>query len=175
MIILFEFVLFSINSNILMLYLALMEKEVAITVQAKEACPMIGILTEAQETETMNQGREVHLETTNEIMTVIVPRLLEIIISEIMMIEMVIEGMIEEVTEVLTEVDHLEAIGAQEGVSEALTGAQGRGSEAIEGLNFEMIEVEEAATEAIVAPEVVLEDLTGTGNIRQRYSHRFTK
>ena len=162
-----------------------MLKEVAIIAQVKEACLMIGILIEAQETEketeTMNQGQEVPLETTNEIMTVktiitdLVPRLLEIIISEIMMIEVVIEGMIEEMTEVLVEVGHLEVIGVQEegseaqiGVqeegSEAQIGAQEEGSEAIEGLTFEKIAVEEAATEVIEAPEVVLEDLTGTGN-----------
>ena len=134
---------------------------------------MIGILIEAQETEkeTMNQGQEVPLETTNEIMTVktiitdLVPRLLEIIISEIMMIEVVIEGMIEEMTEVLVEVGHLEVIGVQEEGSEAQIGAQEEGSEAIEGLTFEKIAVEEAATEGIEALEVVLEDLTGTGNI----------
>ena len=135
---------------------------------------MIGILIEAQETETeketMNQGREVPLETTNEIMTVkkiitdLVHRLLEIIISEIMTIEVVIEGMIEKMTEVLVEVGHLEAIGVQEEGSEAQIGAQEEGSEAIEGLTFEKIEVEEAATEVIEALEVVLEDLTGTGN-----------
>ena len=155
-----------------MIYLALTEKEVATIVQAKEACPTIDILIEAQETEkeTMNQGQEVPLETTNEIMTVktiitdLVPRLLEIIISEIMMIEVVIEGMIEEMTEVLVEVGHLEVIGVQEEGSEAQIGAQEEGSEAIEGLTFEKIAVEEAATEVIEAPEVVLEDLTGTGN-----------
>ena len=131
---------------------------------------MIGILIEAQETETMNQGQEVPLETTNEIMTVktiitdLVPRLLEIIISEIMTIEVVIEGMIEKMTEVLVEVGHLEAIGVQEEGSEAQIGAQEEGSEAIEGLTFEKIEVDEAATEVIEALEVVLEDLTGTGN-----------
>ena len=151
-----------------------MLKEVAIIAQAKEACLMIGILIEAQETEketeTMNQGQEVPLETTNEIMTVktiitdLVPLLLEIIISEIMMIEVVIEGMIEEMTEVLVEVGHLEVIGVQEEASEAQIGAQEEGSEAIEGLTFEKIAVEEAATEVIEAPEVVLEDLTGTGN-----------
>ena len=155
-----------------MVYLAPTQKEVATIVQAKEACPTIDILIEAQETEkeTMNQGQEVPLETTNEIMTVktiitdLVPRLLEIIISEIMMIEVVIEGMIEEMTEVLVEVGHLEVIGVQEEGSEAQIGAQEEGSEAIEGLTFEKIAVEEAATEVIEAPEVVLEDLTGTGN-----------
>ena len=153
-----------------MVYVVPTQKEVAIIVQAKEACPMIGILIEAQETETMNQGQEVPLETTNEIMTVkkiitdLVHRLLEIIISEIMTIEVVIEGMIEKMTEVLVEVGHLEAIGVQEEGSEAQIGAQEEGSEAIEGLTFEKIEVEEAATEVIEALEVVLEDLTGTGN-----------
>ena len=151
-----------------------MLKEVAIIAQAKEACLMIGILIEAQETEketeTMNQGQEVPLETTNEIMTVkkiitdLVPLLLEIIISVIMMIEVVIEEMIEEMTEVLVEVGHLEVIGVQEEASEAQIGAQEEGSEAIEGLIFEKIEVEEATTEVIEALEVVLEDLTGTGN-----------
>ena len=135
---------------------------------------MIGILIEAQETETeketMNQGREVPLETTNEIMTVktiitdLVPLLQEIMISEILMIEVVIEGMIEKMTEVLVEVGHLEVIGVQEEGSEAQIGAQEEGSVAIEGLTFEKIEVEEAATEVIEALEVVLEDLTGTGN-----------
>ena len=151
-----------------------MLKEVAIIAQAKEACLMIGILIEAQETEketeTMNQGQEVPLETTNEIMTVkkiitdLVPLLLEITISVIMTIEVVIEGMIEEMTEVLVEVGHLEVIGVQEEASEAQIGAQEEGSEAIEGLIFEKIEVEEATTEVIEALEVVLEDLTGTGN-----------
>ena len=153
-----------------------MEKEVAIIIQAKKACPTIGILIEieAQEIETMNLCQEAPLEITTAEVTIgtmiITDRVLrpqETIISEITMVE--VTEVIEEVTEVLLveAKDHLEAIGGQEGDSEVLIGGEAAaGSGAIVVPNLEKIigEVDEAATEVIAAPEVVLEDLTGTGN-----------